>query len=153
MHVFKFTFTVCLLPLQRRAGRCRADSRVCGRADSPAPPPASCGCGWSPAARGWCKGSWCSRGNWTCWGSERRDPERRPSPPQAYLERQETDIFKDSAPGIVFMYEFRCVVNPTLPLCSYLQRIEGRPPSPPGSGPDCPESSALLRPQTGSPSD
>lgn len=39
-----------------------------------------------------------------------------------------------------------------LPRCSYLLRTEASPPSPAGSGPGCPEWSALLRPQTGSPS-
>ena len=39
-----------------------------------------------------------------------------------------------------------------LPRCSHLLRTEAPPPSAAGSGPGCPEWSALLRPQTGSPS-
>lgn len=114
----------CLPPAQRWAGRCRADNRVCGRPDSPAPRLASCGCGWSPAARGWCRGSWCSHGNWTCWGSERRDPERRASPPRAYLERQtvrQKSIWWQFDTFLVS--EFRCLpLNRLCALTSYIQR-------------------------------
>ncbi len=137
-------FAVCLLPVQRWAGRRRADSRVCGRPDSPAPPPASCGCGWSPAARGWCRGSWCSRGNWTCWGSERRDPERRASPPRAFLERQtvrhksQTFLSKvfvwvqvclSSAASLLLPPTYRGASPVTSWLRPWLSRVVGSPPS------------------------
>lgn len=129
------------LPVHRWAGRCRADSRVCGRPDSPAPRPASCGCGWSPAARGWCRDSWCSRGNWTCWGSEMRDPERWASPPPAYLQRR-TERWRmffsvlsqfrcvyPAAASLLLPPTYRGVSPVTGWLRPWLSRVVGSPPS------------------------
>lgn len=146
MFVRGFTADSVLLPVDRWVGRSHAGSRVCDRLYSPAPPPASCGCGWSPAARGWYKGSWCSRGSLMCWGSERRDPERLASLPQAYLDRQKINCLCQNIPQNCgawiqkFMSELRyeaLLLPPTYRRASpvaerlspWLSSVVGSPPS------------------------